>query len=248
VRRGERFPNDQAEIVFNDIFLEYLETLTLAEREDVLVETVRLCANPAGTHALSNRGSDEKLAGWNTVDVLGKEHRMVFSSRVIDGVGIVEVLCAGPRKANAVYDIAADLSRTGRLTEDEVTQIWQALTLMDMVAESINLDGWDYRPTPAPEGMVMAAVRSGLLSEPTARALSQDELTAAMAEGWTAGGPDPIAALAAAMLRARAGVDAGDVTRIIEGRARDRCQAAMPRARVQCIRRAGHPGPHRASA
>ena len=247
MRRGEKFPDDQAEIVFNDVFLEYLEQLPAGQREDALVEVVRLCENPAGTHPLSNRSGRDRLSGWNTVDILGGEHRVVFASRVVDGVGLVEVLCAGPRKADAVYDLAAALVRTGVLTDEEVTQIWQALSLMDVIAEDVNLDGWDYRPPPAPEGLVQSAIATGLLDEATARALSKDELLAAMEEGWSRGEPDPDAAIAAAMRRARAGVDAVDVTRILAGRRADRCRAVLPRAGAPCIRRAGHPGPHRAT-
>ncbi|HUX70331.1 MAG TPA: hypothetical protein VMV41_07465 [Cellulomonadaceae bacterium] len=247
MRRGEQFPDEQAEIVFNDVFLEYLEDLLPEQREDVLVEVVRLCRNPAGNHPLSNRGGADRLAGWNTVDVLDKEHRVVFGSHIVDGVGLVEVLCAGPRRGNAVYDLAVALSRTGRLSKDEVTEIWQALVLMDVVAETVDLDGWDYRPPPAPDGMVKAAVTSGLLDEPTARVLSIDELTAAMAQGWDEGRPDPAAALAAALHRARAGVDVGDATRILHGRRLDRCAVILPRAGTACVRRAGHGGPHRAT-
>jgi hypothetical protein len=247
VRRSSRFPKDQAEIVFNDIFVEYLEALTESERVDVLTEVVRLCANPAGTHPLSNRGRTDQLTGWNTVDVLRREHRVIFGSRVHDGVGVIEVLCAGPRKDDGVYSAAAALVAPGRLTDDEVTQIWQALALLDVVGESVELDGWDYRPPPAPDGMARAAVASGLLDEDTAATLSRDEIQAAMEHGWRKGKPDPGAALAAAMNRARAGVDVGDVTRTLVARRAQRCDALMPRAGVKCIRRSGHPGPHRSS-
>lgn len=247
MRRGESLPDDQAEVVFNDVFVDYLETLTEEEQMDVLTEVVRLCANPAGTHALSNRGGADQLGGWNTVDVLHKQHRVIFGSRVVDGVGVIEVLCAGPRKDDGVYSTAAALAVTGRLTDDEVTQIWQALSLLDVVEESVGLDGWDYRPPPAPDGMVRAAVASGLLDEDTARTLSKDEIQAAMEHGWTGGQADPAAALAAAMNRARGGIDVGDVTRILEERLSDRCGALMPRAGELCIRKAGHPGPHRSS-
>lgn len=246
MRRGEAFPDDQAEMVFNDVFLEYLERLAPDQREDVLVEVIALCRKPAGAHPLSNRGGADRLAGWNTVDVLEREHRVVFASRIVDGVGLVEVLCAGPRRGGAIYDLAASLVATGRLTDDEVTQIWAALYLMDVVAEDVGLDGWDYRPPPAPEGMIRASVAAGLLDEDTARALSRDEIAAALEEGWVGGEPNPGVALAAALRRARAGVDAGDVTRVLRGRRDDRCGAVLPRAGVPCIRRRDHPGPHRA--
>lgn len=247
MRRGDRFPDDQAEVVFNDAFLEYLERLPAHEREDVLVEVVRLCGHPSGTHPLSNRGGADRLAGWNTVDVLRKEHRVVFGSRLERGVGVIEVLCAGPRRGAAVYDLASALTATGRLTEDEVTEIWLALSLMDIVAEAVDLDGWDYRPPPAPAGMIRAAVAAGLLDEATAEVLSLDEITAAMEGGWSAEGPNPAAAVAAALRRARSGVD-GDVTRILAGRKAERCGVLLPRAGRACIRRRGHPGPHRATA
>jgi hypothetical protein len=55
VRSAARLSDDHAEIVFNDVFVEYLETLSVAERESVLVTVVFWCQNPAGTHPLSNR-------------------------------------------------------------------------------------------------------------------------------------------------------------------------------------------------
>jgi hypothetical protein len=120
-----------------------------------------------------------------------------------------------------------------------------ALTIVDVVAEEVGLDGWVYRPRPAPDGMVRAAVAAGLLDAETARLLAQDELQAAMEQGWGKDGPDPVAALRAALRRARAGVAMGDITDIMRGRAADRCRVEMPRARAACVRRAGHPGPHR---
>ncbi|HEY5248709.1 MAG TPA: hypothetical protein VIJ15_09725, partial [Dermatophilaceae bacterium] len=164
MRAGNTLPGNQAEIVFNDVFVEYLENLTEAQRQSVLVEVTSLCFNPSGTHSLSNRTATDELAGWNTLDVLAKEHRVVFSSRVVNGVGTIEVLCGGPRRADAAYDLANALLRTGRLAPDEVTEIWQVLTLLDVLAEEVGLDGWDYAPPAAPEGMVRAAVAAGLLN------------------------------------------------------------------------------------
>lgn len=247
MRSGQRLPDNQAEIVFNDVFIEYLEGRTPAERESVLVDVVSLCDNPAGTHPLSNRSGTDSLAGWNTVAVLNKEHRVVFTSRVVGGVGLIEVLCAGPRKANAAYDLANALIRTGKLTDDEATQIWQALTLLDVVAEEVGLDGWDYRPPSAPEGMIKAVVAANLLEESIARLLAKDELTAAMEGGWTEHGPDPVAALRAAMRRARGSVELADLTRLMVARSEDRCGAVLPRAKTTCIRKAEHPGPHRSA-
>lgn len=248
MRSGESFPHDQAEIVFNDVFVEYLEKLTVAERESVLIDVLALCRNPGGTHPLGNKTAADQLAGWNTLEVLNKEHRVVFGSRIHNGVGIVEVLCAGPRRAKAAYDLANALIATGRLTAEECTEIWQVLTLLDVIAEEVGLDGWDYRPPPAPEGMVKAAVAAGVLDEDTAKLLAKDELEAALEGGWAENGPDPVAAVRAAIQRARGSVDLADLTRILAGRAADRCGVLLPRAGVACIRRAGHPGPHRASA
>lgn len=246
MRRGEHFPDHQAQIVFSEPFVEYLEEhLTATQREAVLIEVVALCDNPAGSHPLSNRSSTDRLAGWNTLEVLAREHRVVFASRIVDGVGLIEVLCAGPRRADAAYDLASSLIATGMLTDDEVIEIWQALTLLDIVAEKAGLDGWDYRPPAAPDGLVRAAVASGVLDEFTARLLSSDEITAAMSSGWSDSGPDRAAALGAALRRARAGVDVGDVTRVLVGRAADRCALVLPRTGDRCIRRSGHPGPHR---
>ena len=244
MRRGERLPHDQAQIVFCDPFVAYLEdALTPSQRASVVVDIVALCSSPAGRHPLSSQGG---LAGWNTVSVLGGEHRVVFASRIVNGVGLIEVLCAGPRRASAVYDLAAHLVATGLLADDEVIEIWQSLILLDIVAEAVGLDGWDYRPPPAPEGLIRAAVTSGLLDEATARLLSTDEITEAMTHGWNDAGPDPVAALRAAVARARAGVDPGDLTRFLTSRAADRCDALLPRVGARCIRRSDHPGPHRA--
>jgi len=228
--------------------LEYLESLTAAEVESVLVDVVSLCRNPVGTHPLSNRNRADQLGGWNTIEVLRREHRVVFGSCVEDGVGVIEVLCGGPRRGEAVYDMANLLIATGRLTADEATQIWEALVLLELTAERAGLDGWDYRPPAAPPGMVKAAVSTGLLPEGIASALSKDELEAALEGGWLGGQPDAAAALDAALRRARGSVDAVDVTRVLAGRALDRCDALLPRAGVRCIRRKGHPGPHRARA
>lgn len=153
----------------------------------------------------------------------------------------------GPRKADAAYDMANALIRSGHLTADEATEVWQALVLLDVLAEDIGLDGWDYRPEPAPEGLIRAFVAAGLLDSTIAAVLTKDEINAAMSHGWGPAGPDPAAALRAALGRARAGVDPGDLQRIVTGRAEQRCAAVLPRASAACIRLAGHPGAHRAS-
>ena len=73
MKRGDRFPGDQAEIVFSEPFVEYLDGLSVRDREAVVAEVVALCHNPAGSHTLSNRCSSGRLACWNTVDVLAGE-------------------------------------------------------------------------------------------------------------------------------------------------------------------------------
>lgn len=249
MRGSERLPDDQAEIVFSESFLLYLDDLTPNERESVLAEVVALCDNPIGKHPLSNRSATERLAGLNTVEVLGKKHRVVFGARAEQGVGLIEVICAGPRTGNAVYDVANALVRSGRLTEEEATQLWDALALLEVVAEVVGIDGWDYRPRPAEAHLVRALVQLGLLPEDLAATVSRAEAEAAMRDGCDeAGQPDTYAALAAVMRAARTRSDYGDATDVLRRRTEERCGADMPRARATCIRRHGHPGPHRATA
>lgn len=249
MRGNERLPGDQAEIVFSEPFLLYLDGLTADERESVLTDVVALCENPVGKHPLSNRSATDHLAGLNTVEVLGKRHRVVYATRVEDGVGLVEVICAGPRTGNAVYDVANALVRSGQLTEEEATQLWDALALLDVLTEQVGLDGWDYAPQPAEAHLVRALVQLGLLPEGLAAVVSRAEAEAAMRDGYDESGrPDPYAALTAVMRAARSRSDYQDATDILKRRAEERCGAEMPRARATCIRRVGHPGPHRASA
>lgn len=245
MQRGGRLPGDQAEIAFSDAFVEQLGDLAEHEREEVLAEVIRLCDDPGGKHPLRT-----PLTGWNTLDVLGGHRRVVYKASDVDGTGLIEVLCLGPRSDNEVYDMAVGLRDAGLLGEDEVTDLWDALALLEVLEEDVGLDGWDYRPPPAPEGMVRAAVAAGLLDETTAASLSKAELEAAMAQGWGADGPDPTAALIAALeqarKRSRRPADP-DPAQVVAQRFGARCGADMPRAGSRCIRRAGHPGPHRAS-
>jgi len=241
VRRAERFPNNQAEVVCSDIFVEQLEKLSGDERLDVLSGVIALCENPVGKHPLR-----APLAGWNTLAVLNGLRRVIYKGSLVRGVGLIEVLCLGPRRNEEVYDMADALAATGRLTDEEVTQLWVALALLEIVVEHVGLDGWDYRPEPANAGIRKTAIRSGLLDADTAAVLSKDEVLAAMQHGWGAKGADPVKALRAALERARGSVDQAAVSRIIAGRQQQRCGAAMPRAGVRCIRRKSHPGPHRA--
>lgn len=200
--------------------------------------------NPAGKHPLS-----QPLAGWNTLEVLGRRNRVVYRASVVDGIGCIEVLCIGPRSNNEIYDMALSLARSGLLTQGEITDLWDVLAIFDIVAEDAGLDGWDFRPPPAPEGMVKAVVASGVLPFEHASAMSQDELTAAMSAGFGPSGPDPRKALQAALARARSRITPPAETQaetIVSARARPRCGAVLPRALRRCIRRQGHPGAHRA--
>jgi hypothetical protein len=244
VRRGGRFPDDQAEVVFTDVFTEQLGQLLEAEREAVLVHVVSLCDAPAGKHPLH-----APLAGWNTLVVLGGHQRVVYKASVAGGTGLIEVLCLGPRSDHEVYDMAGALVRSGLLEPDEVASLWDALAVLDIVAEDVGLDGWDYRPPAAPEGMVRAAVAAGLLDEATAVVLSKPELEAALEHGWGPQGADPRAALLAALERARGRTvpPPSEPGEVIRGRSAPRCGAIMPRAGSRCVRRHGHPGPHRSS-
>lgn len=245
MRRAGRFPDDQAEVVFTDAFTEQLGELTEAARESVLVDVVSLSSGPGGKHPLHT-----PLAGWNTLDVLAGNHRVIYKATIVGGTGLLEVLCLGPRSDSEVYDMATALVKAGLLAAEEIAGLWDALAVLDVVAEDVGLDGWDYRPPPAPEGMVRAAVAAGLLDEATAAALSKPELEAALEHGWGPRGPDPRAALIAALERARARasrLSAGDAAEVVRARSEPRCGARMPRADTRCVRRLGHPGPHRSS-
>lgn len=248
MRGNERLPDDQAEIVFSEPFLLYLDGLTANERESVITDVVALCTNPVGKHPLSNRSATDRLTGLNTIEVLNKKHRVIFAVRIEQRVGLIEVICAGPRTGNAVYDIANALVRSGHLTEEEATQLWDALALLDVLAEQAGLDGWDYLPRPAEAHLVRALVQLGLLPEELAVVVSRAEAEAAMRDGYDESGqPDQYAALTAVIRAARTRSDYGDATDILKRRTEKRCGAEMPRARATCIRRVGHPGPHRAT-
>lgn len=243
MRHGARLPGDAAEVILSDVLVEQLVALDAAAREDILVELARLCEDPGGRHPLR-----APLAGWNTVDVLGAQQRIVYRARVVDNVGLIEALCLGPRTDEEIYDTAIALRDSGILTEPELADLWESLAILDVVAEHVGLDGWDFRPGPAPEGMRRAAVAAGLLDPTTAALLSRDEIEAAMSAGWGPHGPRPAAALVAALERARARsvpLDADEAAAILATRAEDRCGALLPRVQRYCIRRAGHPGPHR---
>jgi hypothetical protein len=237
-------PDDQAEIVFTDACFEYLAKLTEPDQVRVLAEVVRLTSNPLGKHPLSNTTKYGKLAGFHTAEVLGGEHRIVYRVQIVDGVGVLEIVVGGPRRGNEVHTAANALVASGVLTEDEVTQIWDALNLLDIAAERAGLDGWDYQPEPADEGHQRAAVAAGVLTADIVVLLSKDELAAAMSFGWGDDGADQSRAIDAALRRARANAVTSDV--VLTSRLEPRCGAFMPRAKKRCIRREHHPGAHRA--
>jgi len=242
VRSGERLPHDQAEITFSDIFTEQLESLDPGQRDAVLEAVVRLCRDPAGSHPLR-----APLAGWNTLEVLEKKQRVVYQAEVVGGVGVIDVICLGPRSNSEVYDAVKGLSESGLLSDDALTQIWTALKLLDVVAETVGLDGWDYQPAAAPEGMRKAAVASGALPVDVASVLSKDELEAALEAAWGDDGlVDVERAISAALGRHR-NASHPNPEEALRRRSEPRCDAYMPRARALCIRRQGHNGPHRAS-
>ncbi|MEO7124022.1 MAG: hypothetical protein ABI400_13080 [Lacisediminihabitans sp.] len=245
MRPGNQFSDNQAEVVFSDVFVEQLEACTQAERLEIVATMVGLCADPGGNHTLSARNNGRTLVGWNTVAVVEKTKRVVY--RVDENAASIYVLCVGPRRNDEVYDMATSLASSGLLSDDEITQLWEALSVLDVVAESVGLDGWDYRPEPAPEGQQRAAVAAGLLPARVAALLSKDEISAALEHGWGANGPDKTKALIAALTRARGGVDFDSADWVILSREEGRCGKQMPRAGRKCIRKLGHPGPHRAS-
>lgn len=245
MRPGGKLPGDQAEVVFADTFAEQLEALPEQERLDVLHEVTCLCENPGGTHSLSAQAGQRALVGWNTLEVSGRERRVIY--HVDEASASIFVLCIGPRRGSEVYDLATALANSGALTESETTQLWDALSLFDVLAEDLGLDGWDYAPLPAPEGLRRAAVAAGVLEEALAVLMSRDEVNAALENGWGLTGPDPTAALQAALQRARGNAGFDSAEWIVRRRADNRCGAVMPRAGTTCIRRKGHPGPHRAA-
>ena len=243
MRSGERFPANQAEIVFSEVFLEQVEAqLSSAEAEEVVAAVVRLCLDPGGTHPLHS-----PLAGWNTLEVLRRTMRVVYHAGIVDGTGLIDVICLGPRAEAEVYDVATGIRDSDLLNEDAFIQLWESLSLLDILTEDLGLGGWDYRPQPAPEGMRKAAVAAGLLDETAVQYLSKDEVEAAFESGWDSSGrPDPEGALHAALLRRR-GSHAPDLDGVLRGRTEPRCNVFMPRAKTLCIRAEGHPGAHRAT-
>lgn len=246
MRRGDRFIDDQAEVVFSDTFVEQLDALTQNEKVEVTVAVTRLCADPGGKHPLG-----ASLAGWITLSVLGGHQRVVYratSSPSMSETGVVEVLCLGPRSDSEVYDLAKSLVDTGLLSEEEETQIWEALSLLELSAKRAGLDDWDYRPPPAPDWLVASVVNQKIMEASIAKMMSKAELEAAMEAAYGDGsGIDPDAAISAALAQGRGSTSPLTQDQLAE-RSTDRCGKVMPRARVRCIRRHGHAGPCRAKA
>lgn len=238
MRRGDSFPEDQAEVTYSDIFEEQLEALPAETAKQVLGDIVRLCANPGGKHPLRAR-----LAGFNTVEVAGREMRCVYRATPpndTNATGLIEVLCIGKRRNNEVYDAAQALLDANLITGRELTQIWIAFDAVGVAAERYGLDGWDYRPTPPNEGLVLSAVAAGLVDETTARLLSESELVEVLKSATE---PDPlqVALERQRRLGPRLAPDQ------LPARATARCGKWMPNARTNCVRRKGHPGPCRRS-
>lgn len=248
MRKGEYFPDDQAEIVVSDQVIDWIDSnISTEEQLQVLEDIVALCRVPWGKHALSNRGG-QKLAGFNTAESLNRTYRIVFRSTMIDGgAGLVEVVAVGHRRDGLVYDVANALVASGVLTASEVQQVWEMLELLDQVMSDVTgLEQWDYIPDPAPPGMRQAAVASGLLDEGVAALLTTDEITAAMTAGWDSdtGEPMPARALEAALRRL---ASSADPDRLLALRKTPRCGAPMKIAKALCIRPRGHAGAHRAT-
>lgn len=246
MREGERLPEDQAELVLTDEAVEWIaENVEQSQWDGFLDDLVELFARPWGKHTLSNRSSADRLAGLHTATTLGGTHRIVFRSSISpEGTGLIQILAIGQRSGNRIYDSVNALVASGRLTDVEAQSIWDMLALYDQVAEKYGLELWDFRPAPAPTGMIKAAVASGVLPAEIAEVLTQDEIATAMAHGWDpeTGEPDPDAALDAALDRV---AGSADPERILDVRSEPRCGALMPIADALCIRRRGHPGAHR---
>ncbi|WP_147243173.1 hypothetical protein [Acidipropionibacterium virtanenii] len=246
MRSGERFPDDQAELVISDEAIEWIaDNLTASEQDEFLDDLTTLFRRPWGKHPLSNRSAADHLAGLNTASTLSGDHRIVFRSTVsAQGTGLIEVIAIGPRTSNRIYDAVNALVASGKLDDSITQQIWDLLALLEDTVDRYGLEPWDYLPPVAAEGLVKAAVASGVLPEDLARLMSADEITEAMAHGWdeNTGQADPGGALGAAL--ARVGGSA-DPEHIFASRGEPRCGAQMPRADRLCIRRRGHPGAHR---
>lgn len=242
MRPGERFPGNQAEVSFTEQSIDWLiEHVTAAEREAVVDTICALITSPDGKHRLSNQARTN-LVGFNTVEACQRTYRIIYRARVRDGVGLIEIVTIGLRRDNDVYAMADDLIRSGKLTESEQTQIWDALRFLGETKERFGLEEWDYFEDDAPIGLVKTAVAAGVLDEDFARRLSKSELNAAMAAAFSTGVLDTAAAIQAAMERI---ATSATPDRVFTSRKADRCGSWMPVAQTACIRASGHPGAHR---
>ena len=249
MRDGERFPEDQAEVVLSTEAVEWIaEHVEESRWDEVLDDILALFTQPAGKHPLSNRGGTDRLAGLNTTATLGADCRIVFRSSVSsEGTGLIEIIALGKRSDNRIYDAVNALITSGKLTEDEAQSVWEMLALYETTAEKHGLELWDYRPEPAPPGLIRSAVASGALPLEIAEQLTKDEINEALTHAWDPerGEPDPARALAAALGRV---ATSSTPERIMAQRSKPRCGAHMPIADQPCIRVRGHAGAHRAVA
>ena len=142
-----------------------------------------------------------------------------------------------------MYTIASALIESGILDQNEVTQIWDSLALLDAAAEDAGLDGWDYSPAPAPPWLIAAATQAGLPVDQLEH-MSREEVETAME--LVCKTEQPTTAVSEAVQRANR-----TLTRRppppLQTRGDSRCRKYMPRQRQTCIRRAGHPGPCRST-
>lgn len=240
---ADELPDDQAEVVFTEQSIDWLiDNVTEHQREDVVDTIVGLFRAPRGKHPLSNQNATN-LVGFNTVEAAQREFRIIYRVTVKNGVGLIEIITIGQRRDGEVYSAADALVRSGKLTDEEQTQIWDALTLIDETKSRLGLEEWDYVEPPAPEGLVKAAVAAGFDDE-FVRLLSKDELVVAMESAWQGGAFDPAAGVAAAVQRISTSTTPD---RILALRRKDRCGAIMPKLGKPCIRVKGHAGAHRGS-
>lgn len=238
----DELPQRQAEVVFTEESIDWLiENVVASQRENVMDTIVSLFAAPQGKHPLSNQNKTN-LVGFNTIEAAQRQFRIIYRVSVRSGVGLIEVITIGHRRDDEVYVDAHDLIQSGKLSEAEQTQIWDALTLIEDTKARVGLENWDYMEEPAPEGLIKSAVASGVLDEDFARILSKDEIVAAMSAAWENGEANHEAAIAAALGRIATSTRP---ERIFESRREPRCGAIMPKLKIPCIRVKGHAGAHR---
>ncbi|KJC63524.1 hypothetical protein [Agreia bicolorata] len=239
---GDRFPDDQAEVVFTDESIEWLiANVNASDREEVFDTIVGLFVSPAGKHRLSKKPATN-LVGFNTVEACRRDYRIIYRAKTQKDVGTVEIITIGLRRDDEVCAEAHDLVHSGKLTPDEQTQIWDALQILGETKGRLGLEEWDYVEEAAPEGLVKAAVAADILDEEFARLLTKSELTVAMEAAWASGTLDRQAAMVAAMKRV---ASSATPERVFASRRDDRCGALLPLAKKTCIRKKGHAGAHR---